>query len=519
MPYLIDRHELSSAGLYRLASPNNPEYPKDALWDAYNMVYERSSGDPEKMRGFDRLGTNTVNDVISGLFDMDEGTRMVATSEDGGIYHRTTGNWAALTDAGAGVFSTTDDIRWSGTMFYGATTAANILILTNDDASDAPQKLTATTVSALGGSPPATGQFPTTFGGRLWMAAGDTLHYSAADNAEDWTTAGGSFQCDRGSGAITGLWNFAGNLLIFKRKKILRMLPGTSLASTSIRELTSVIGAPTHFTIQESTGSSRSGSLFFMSYEGIHEIVPTSATGGFYVRNAAEDIKPILDRRDTSNLDTDWATFNSSRGEYYLQYTLNDAHPDEGVIGNVARGSKNQPPRWTLHDMRNKTAGMMFRDSGGNYVQIVGDASGRAFQMHAGDDRAGAGYRGFITTRCHTQGDRARMKVYGRVWGDFDTNGTYPIDCYSTLGRAGLPSPAGNTNRPSDFGAVDGWGVGLWGAALWGGATSNGQWFRPSKVRRGAFMKLRFETNGPDQWFKVNGYGMEYSPRRYILAA
>jgi hypothetical protein len=518
MPYSMDRHEASGGGIYRLIAPNNPEYPKDALWDAYNMVYNLSSGDPEKMRGFDRLGTNTVNDVVSGLFDMDEGTRLVATSEDGGIYHRTTGDLATLTGAGAGTFSTTDGVRWSGTMFYGATTAANLLILTNSDASDAPQKLTATTISALGGSPPATGQFPTTFAGRLWMAAGDTLHYSAADNAEDWATLGGSFQCDRGSGAITGLYNFAGNLLIFKRKKILRMLPGTSLASTSIREVSSVIGAPTHYTIQESTGTHRTGSLNFMSYEGAHEIVPTSATGGFFVRNSAANIKPILDRRDTSNFDTCWATYNPTRGEYWLQYTLNDAHPDEGVIGNVARGGRNEPPRWTLHDMRNKTAGCMFRSSG-NYIQLVGDSSGRIFQMHSGDDRAGASYRGFVTTPSYPQGERYRMKKYGRVFVDFETEGTYAIDCYTSLGREGLPSPYGNTNRPSEFGDTSGWGTGLWGAALWGGSETPGKFFRPTKVLRGAYVRLRFETNGPNLWFRLNGFGIEYDKRRAILAA
>jgi hypothetical protein len=519
MSYATDPHELHGQGLYRLMSPNNPEYPAGSLWDAYNMVYDRSSTDPEKMRGLSRLGTNTVNDVVSGLFDMDEGTRQVATSEDGGIYHRTTGNWAALTGAGAGTFSTTDTIRWSGQMFYGATTAANILILTNNDASNAPQKLTGTTISALGGSPPATGQFPTSFAGRLWMAAGETLHYSAADNAEDWTTNGGSFQIDRGTGAITGLYNFAGNLLIFKRRKILRMLPGSSLASTSIRDITSVIGTPSHYTIKETTGSYRAGSMMFMSDEGVHEIVPTSATGGFYVRNIAEEIKPILDRRDDANFATCWADYSPARGEYWLQYTLNDAHPDEGVIANVAgpqRGS--QHARWTMHDMRNKTAGMMFR-SGGQLLQCIGDASGRVFQMHVGDDRDGAGYRGFVTTPAYTQGDRSREKIYGRVFLDASTDGTYAIAAHSTLGRADLTGVGGNTGQPSGYGATDGWGVGLWGVAVWGGSTLTGRWFRLEQVRRGTFIRMRFETTGADQWFKINGLNLEYDWASSILAA
>lgn len=120
MAYNIDRRESFGKGIYRLVSPNNPEFPQGALWDAYNMVYDRSSEDPEKLHGFSRLGSNTVNDAVSGLFDYSEGTRLVATSEDGGIYHRTTGNWSALTGAGAGTFSTTDHVRWSGAMFMEA---------------------------------------------------------------------------------------------------------------------------------------------------------------------------------------------------------------------------------------------------------------------------------------------------------------------------------------------------------------------------------------------------------------
>ena len=518
MPYYHDRQELLGRGVYRLTSASNPEFPSGALWDAYNIVYERSSQEPEKMRGHTLLGDD-VNDVVSGLFDYAEGTEIIAASEDGGIYKRTTGNWAAVTGGGAGTFSTTDGVRWSGTMFYGATTAANLLLLTNSASGNAPQKYTSSAgISALGGSPPAAGQYPTSFAGRLWMASGDTLFYSAADNAEDWATLGGSFQCDRGSGDITGLYNFMGNLIIFKKRKVLRLLPGTTLASTAIRQISSVLGTQSFWTIQESTGSFRAASLLFLSDEGIHEIVPTQATGGFYIRNTAENIKPILDRRSLAYQTTNWATFNASRGENWLQYTLNDAHPDEGVIGNMAGGGEQSAPRWTHHDMRNKTAGTMYRSSG-ELIQIIGDAGGKVYQMHSGDDRNGASYRGFITTASYAQGDRSRMKKYGRIYLDAETQGTYAITCYSTLGRAGLPTPGGNVNQPTGFGDSSGWGVGKWGAALWGGANLTGQWFRPSKVRRGTHIRLRFETSGADEWFRVNGVNIEFVDRRHILAA
>ena len=515
MPYYYDRHELFGGGIYRLVATNNPEFPRDSVWDARNMVYERSKTDLEKMKGYAQLGTNTVGDVVSGLFDYAEGTKMVAASEDGGIYLRTTGDWSAATDAPAGTFSTVNNTRWSGTMFYGAATAADILIICNGV--NAPQKLVSSTVSGLAGSPPSTGKFPTTFAGRLWMAAGDTLYYSAADNAEDWSTAGGSFQIDRGSGNITGLYNFMGNMLIFKRTKILRMLPGSSLASTSIRDVTSILGTPSHYTISETTGQHRTGTLFFMSDEGVHEVRPTSGTGGFFVGNAAEGIKPILDHRDFSNLVTNWATYNNTRGEYWLQYTLNSAHPDEGIIGNVARSKGSA--RWTMHDMRGKTAGMMYLDSSEGIIQVMGDSSGRVYQMHKTDSRDEAGFQGIVTTASFVQGDRSRMKKYGRVYIDAETNGTYPLQLNTMLGRSDLPGISGNTNQPSDFGALDGWGQGLWGQASWGGSAVPGKWVRPGGVLRGSYMRIMIRTLGAEQWFRLNGLQLEYSMRRHILAA
>jgi hypothetical protein len=511
--YKYDRHEIFGGGIYRLVAPNNPEFPKDAVWDAYNMVYERSSEDPEKMKGFTRLGANTVNDVPSGIFDYSEGTQLIVTSEDGGVYKRTTGDWSTVTGGGAGTFSTVDDTRWSGKMVYGATTASKLLVLSNGV--NAPQKYNGTTISNLGGSPPAAGKYITQFAGRYWMATGDTLHYSAADDAEEWSTGAGSFQVDRGSGDITGLYAFAGNLLAFKRRKIVRLAVGDTLSSANLKDVSNVIGTPSHYTISETSGSTRTGTLLFMSDEGIHEIRPTFDTGAFYIPNAAESVKPLLDRRDTSNFPTCWATYNPPRGEYWLQYNLNDSRPDEGLIGNLARG---RTPRWTMHDMRDKTAGAMYISSGAQ-VQIIGQSNGRIYQLHSTDARDSAGYRGFITTASYPQGERYRWKVYGRIFIDANTNGTYPILSYYTLGRTGLPSPAGGNNSPANFGAEDGWGVGEWGVAIWGGATSNGQFYRLNEVRRGAWIRMRFETTGASQWFQLNGLAVEYAKKRAMLAA
>lgn len=517
MGYLHDQHELLGRGIYQLSGANNPEWPEGALQFANNIVYNRSSQEPEKMRGYTLLG-DSVNGTVSGLFDYSEGAEMIATSEDGGVYKRTTGNWSAVTGGTAGTFSTTADKRWQATMYYGATTAENLLIMSNNDSADAPQKYTSGAgISALGGSPPATGQFPTPAFGRLWMAVGDTLHYTAADNAENFA-GGGSFQVDRGTGDITGVREFMGNLIIFKRNSIFRLSSGDTLSSALIKRISGVLGTQAFHSIQETSGSFRSGSLLFQTDEGVHEMVPTLATGGFYVRNAGEWVKPISDRRSKTNQDMNWSTYNPARGEYWWQYTLSDAQPDEGLIGNIAGGGKNDAPRWTTHDLRNRTAGAMMRVDG-ELIQVMGDAAGTVFKMNDGDDRNGASYTGTITTAAYSQHHRGGMKKYGRIYLDAETAGIYAITVHTQLGRSGLPIPGGNTNQPSGFGDAAGWAVGEWGEAEWGGSTVSGNWFRMGSVRRGSFIMLRIQSSGADQWFKLNGLDIEYVRRRYILAA
>ena len=515
MPFKIDQHERFGEGINRTMATNNPEYPRGACWDLLNMVYDRTSEDPEKMGGYTRLGSTDVGGAVSGLFDYDEGTRLISTDIGGKIYEYAGSDWAQSTN-GTG-FNTANTTRWSGTMFYGATTSANLLLLCNGI--DAPQKYTSGAgVSALGGSPPSTGQFPVSFAGRLWMAAGSTLFYSAADNCEDWATLGGSFQIDRGTGDITGLYNFMGNLLIFKKRKILRLLPGTSLASTSVRDVVSRIGSPSHWSVQES-GEKNGSALYFMSNTGIQSLTATAATGGFIVKNTADGIKRILDSRLKTSLRTSWATFNEDRGEYWLQYPITDQDADAGVIGNTAR--RGTTPRWTRHDLRGKTAGSLFLSSN-EEIQVIGDDGGRIYQMHSGDSRGvtgAAGFQGKVETAAYTQGDRGRMKRYGRIFVDLSTAGDYEVIVRQVLGRAELPNKAGNTLTPSGFGSLDGWGTGKWGEAVWGGSTVAGRWVRPTKVHRGSYSRLIVETTGPNEWFKMNGLALEYAMRRRILAA
>jgi len=488
-------------GIERRVVSNNPEYPRGAMWDLLNMVYERDQEEPEKMRGCTQVGSTARGGRITGLFDYKEGTRLIACSSDGKVSERATGDWSQSTN-GTG-FSTNVDVRWSGTMFYGATTAENLLILANGV--DSPKKYTSSAgVSALGGSPPSAGNFPVSFMGRLWLAKGDTLSYSDVSDAEDFA-GGGSIQVDRGSGDITGLYVFMGNLLVFKRRKIFRLLPTTRLSETSVREVSAMVGTVSHQTIKEGKDSL----LFFENENGIGGIVPTSATGGFRVIDTAEPIKRILDRRSRGNQSTAFGVYYEDRDEYWMQYGTATTTPSEGVICNTSRGSRKL--RWTRNDRAKLTAGTVYRSSGAE-LHIVGDADGNVWEMHSGDSWLGTlDYTARIQTPAYTQGEMGHMKTYGRLFGDYEANGYYNVTVKMQLGRIGLPAPAGSNVNLNDLGSNEGFGEGAWGTAQWGGAAlSGGRHVRPFKVNRGSWIRYMIETGGKDQWFKLNGLIQDY---------
>ena len=500
-----DLHYQIGKGIDRRLHQANPEFDPMALWDALNIVYTKDTSEPEKMRGVSQLGTTTLGDSkVTGLFDYDEGTRLIGTAADGNIYERNGGDFSQST-GGTG-FNTDGDTRWSGGMFYGATTAANLLLISNGV--NVPQKYTsAAGFSTLGGSPLSTGKFGLSWGGRWWLATGDTLGYSKVNDAEVWSAPdGGTIQVDRGSGNITGLAVFMGNLMIFKRRKIFRMLPTTNLSETAIREVTSRIGTMAHESIREARG----GILLFESDNGIAGMIATGSTGGFYVDNVSDQVKPILDRRSSGNQATSWATYNENRDEYWLQYGTNSSTPQEGIICNAGLGRRNL--RYTRHNRNGLTAGTIFRSSGTD-LQIAGTSTGIVYQMHVGDDWDGANYVGRIVTASHTQGRLGYMKRYNRCFADFQTNGDYPLACKVSLGRKDLPGMGGETINSTAGGVSDGWGVGEWGAALWGGADQRGDNFRLTKMNRGYYCRLTFETTGANQWFKLNGYHLEYKMR------
>lgn len=470
-------------GIYQVTSNTDPKFPNTALFQGVNIVYDKDSDDPSAMHGATQVGTKAMGGVVSGLFDYNNGDKAIGVAENGKIYEFGS-DWEEVSGARATGNTTTAGVRWSGTMFFGATTSKNLLIMTNGI--DAPVRYDTTDgAEPLGGNPPAGGDFPVVWQDRLWMFDGDTAYYSAVGDAEDWSTAGGggSVSVYRGQdGDITGAAAFANSLFIFKRSSLYFI--GAGLISTAaIRNIDTAVGTVSHRTIQRVAGSD-TNKLVWWSEHGIESIEPTDVSSGFTTRNAARWIQPLLDRRNVDNMVRAWSLFNLPRMEYFSSYPVaTGTIPKESVIGNFARPHRRV--RWTRADKLNLTAGMTFNVSNTGYEQYVGDSGGKVYKMHDSsvEDWDGVPFTKQLQTKYHTQDAPNRVKVYGWSYIRAKTSAGGTITVRQRLLRQGMSADA-TPNRSALTGVADGWGVGEWGVAQWGGSGAAGQRIRPDGARR-----------------------------------
>lgn len=511
--YSKERHYSLGEGIYRVTPRNDPEFPRGAWWDLENCLYVQDSDNPEVMRGSTRIGSTDMGGAVSGFLDYNNGTKFVACATDGKIYHYTGGDWAAESGARAASNSTASTTRWSTSMFYGATTSANLGILCNGI--DNPAKYDNADVTDLANAP-VDGNFPTPWQGRMWFAAGDTLTYTATQDCEG---VGGVIVIARGNdGTITGLKAFANNLFIFKRSSIYRIAPTGTLTELSIvRNESNEYGCTEHNTIKEA-GYEGGTSLTFLSESGIMRISQAGGYSGFTIEPVDKWVRPLISLRNKDSDGTAFAVWNGERREYYLHYPSGGGvtTPNAALVGNYAR--KRRPPRWTRLSLGAITMGTIFKEGNTDYLQYVGDDQGRVHQLHVATEHTldGAQISGNMTTPYYVQGAPEAMKIYGYAFVDGESEGSYEITTRLQMLRAGLPSAQGNSTAITFATGKGGWGEGEWGVAPWGGGGSRGRRIRPRYVRRASGMGIRTEAS---RWYRWNGHVIASDRRGDLIEA
>uniref|UniRef100_A0A6M3KZ04 Uncharacterized protein n=1 Tax=viral metagenome TaxID=1070528 RepID=A0A6M3KZ04_9ZZZZ len=500
----VERIYNHGEGIFRVSDRFYPEFPPGAVWDALNCVYENEADNPETMRGASFLGATAMGGAVTGLFDVDSGTKLVASCSDGKFYEYSGTDWAA---AGTGTRkasnTTTATLRWSACMFYGATTSKDLLIAANG--TDAPVKYEATSGWTTLTDAPATGNFPVSWMGRLWLFSGDIAYASAPNNCEGWTIAGGAKQMPvaRGQdGSITGAAAFGDCILVFKRSSVYRIRPTQTFTQADIGIVASNIGGVSHRCITQA-GSEGAENLVFVSEQGMEMVGSTNTEIGYAVQNISRWPKPLMEERNRTAMNQAWSLFNIDRRELYFSFpTGSQTVPKTVMVANFARPRK--APRWTRLNRQNLTAGCISKGSGADYIQYVGNSDGRVLKMHDASvsDWGGSPFLSQIITQYHTQKRREQIKEYGWSFLDVLTSANYPVAVNQVMMRRGLPAAESNIHTLNVTGVESGWGEGYWGVATWGGTNYAGERIRPITARRGVGLSHIIQSYG---WFRLNG--------------
>lgn len=511
--YSVEKHYDFGQGIYRQTSPIDPKFPDGAVFNAMNMVYDGDTNNLQSMYGSSQLGS-ALPDVASGLFDHDDGSKLLATCEDGKIYQCDAGTWNNVGGARKDDNSRINHTRWYGGMFYGAATGKELMILCNGI--DAPIRYdTSNGAVTLGGSPLATGNFPASWQNRLWMASGSTLAYSAVDDCEDWSTAGGGGTISVAAGVdgpIVGIAAFANHLLIFKRNRVYRIPPTQTFSSLNIQNLTGVNGLIAGKTLAEGEMGDRNV-LTWMSGNAIEAIGPSGATGGFEPVEISRWIEPLYDNRNISGMATAWSNYNQGRKELYGFIPWGTKLvPSRGFIGNLSRSGR--PPRWTQMNRNNLTCGVTFNGDASaassatlDSIQYCGDNDGKIYRMH--DKSTAVNYQwdgssvlSQFQTKYYLQNAPGHMKRYGWTFISADKIGGNAVNVNRILLRQGLPVVEAGNEVPYNIIGAEGWGEGKWGVEPWGGSGIAGERIRMTSANRGTGLSILVSSN---HFFRVKG--------------
>lgn len=195
-----------------------------------NVDFSRSVGRLTKRRGYSLLytalgGTNPVCGLGEYVTAAGVATLVAAVNND--LYKLSgSGTWTSIF---SGAIAGTD------VMF---STYNDLLVIVGINLTTQKWTGGAATVN-LGGTPPSNAKFIKSHRNRLWIAntsAGKSrLHYSALNNAEDWTTAGDAGFIDIGKDdgeQITGLASVGPYMVIFKQNSTWVLKNGTPTTFT-----------------------------------------------------------------------------------------------------------------------------------------------------------------------------------------------------------------------------------------------------------------------------------------------
>jgi len=284
-----------STGVMRIGNLTGGEaatFSPAAMPVKYSMLLQNchvsQRGGIAKIPGYQKVNSTDVGVVLQSGYEFrkTDGTTEILVAGGGNIYKVDTGNELTAIKTG---LDATAKVRFA--------TMNDICIICNGV--DPPMKYDGTTVSTLGGSPPATAFKAHVHKGRVWMIERTNrmlATHSALNNPEDYTTSGDAGYIDfkyvlKKGDELLDIVTFVDLLVFFFREHIVIYSGTNPTASGDFRIVQVIEGTGVRATdCVQGVGTD----LAFVYDSGVKSLRQVVTTGSMNVKDISELIDPVL---------------------------------------------------------------------------------------------------------------------------------------------------------------------------------------------------------------------------------
>ena len=398
------------------------------LQDIFNMEYTPTGG-LRSRKGRAKYNTTAIGSAgkITGIFPCKyaNGTRKFVVSEGTGLY----------VDDGAGVFSAIQTGLTSG-KYVQMAMLGNLAVFVNG--AESPKKYNGTTVSALGGSPPADPTMICSHRNHLFAAGASAnpflISASAVNNPEDWTTANDSWNgyCGYQDGdPPIGMISFMDTFLyVFKRQAIWRIIGSTGNSSSANvftpERVASLTGSVSQFSIVP-VGSD----VFFFDIEGVKSLADTERAAGIEYPNLTFKIQDDINNLNQSKFSQFYAANHKQKSQYWLCVAnAGQANNNRVIVLDYALRTPGPMgilfPAVTIFDHPMSAIALIEETTGADQL-YGGDVSGFLWKLDTDDADGTADYSKWFKTKAFDLGDPARYKNFKYLFARVKQEGSYNL--------------------------------------------------------------------------------------------
>lgn len=275
------------------------------------------NGGIAKIPGYAKVNTTSVEKKLTTGFEFkkNDGTTQILSAGEGTIYKEGAGGELTAIKTG---LNTSAKVRFAST--------GTLCIMCNGV--DAPMKYNGTTVSALGGTPPATAFLPHVHKGRVWLLERTNkmlATHSALNNAEDYTTANDAGYLDfkftlRKGDELLGIKSYV-DLIVFWFRNHIAIYSGTNPTSSGDFALVQLIEDTG--IVETDAALALGAELPFVTKTGIKTLKQVVTTGSLNMGNLSERIDPTLQAEIKANTDNIYAVAHC-KDRAWLMFLIND---------------------------------------------------------------------------------------------------------------------------------------------------------------------------------------------------